>query len=117
MPHELIFYKTPEGEQRIEVVYQDENFWMTQRALAELFAVGVPAINKHLKNIYETGELEPDSTISKMEIVRLEGAREVRRKVDFYNLDAIICQRSATGSTATRPPSSASGRPRRSRNM
>jgi hypothetical protein len=72
MPHELIFYKTPEGEQRIEVVYQDENFWMTQRALAELFAVGIPAINKHLKNIYETGELEPESTLSKMEIVRRE---------------------------------------------
>jgi hypothetical protein len=90
MAHELIFYKTPTGEQRIEVVYQDENFWMTQRALAELFAVGIPAINKHLRNIYETGELDPDSTLSKMEIVRQEGTREVRRKVDFYNLDAII---------------------------
>lgn len=90
MPHELIFYKTPEGEQRIEVVYEDENFWMTQRALAELFAVGIPAINKHLKNIYETEELKPESTLSKMEIVRQEGTREVRRKVDFYNLDAII---------------------------
>ena len=51
MSHELIFYRTLEGEQRIEVVYQDENFWMTQRALAELFQVGIPAINKHLKNI------------------------------------------------------------------
>ncbi|RLA46456.1 MAG: virulence protein, partial [Gammaproteobacteria bacterium] len=47
MANELIFYKTPDGEQRIEVVYEDENFWMSQRALAELFAVGVPAINKH----------------------------------------------------------------------
>jgi hypothetical protein len=90
MHHELIFYKTPEGEQRIEVVYQDENFWMTQRALAELFAVGIPAINKHLANIYETGELEREATLSKMEIVRQEGSREVRRKVDFFNLDAII---------------------------
>jgi len=90
MANELIFYKTSEGEQRIEVVYQDENFWMTQRALAELFAVGIPAINKHLKNIYETGELEPEATLSKTEIVRQEGVREVRRKVDFYNLDAII---------------------------
>lgn len=90
MAHELIFYKTPTGEQRIEVVYEDENFWMTQRALADLFAVGIPAINKHLKNIYETGELTPEATLSKMEIVRQEGAREVRRNVDFYNLDAII---------------------------
>ena len=90
MPHELIFYKTPEGEQRIEVVYHEENFWLTQRSLADLFAVGIPAINKHLKNIYETGELVRDATLSKMEIVRQEGSREVRRKVDFYNLDAII---------------------------
>lgn len=57
MANELIFYKTSDGEQRIEVVYQDKNFWLSKRALAELFAVGVPAINKHLKNIFESGEL------------------------------------------------------------
>lgn len=90
MANELIFYKTPDGEQRIEVVYEDENFWMSQRALAELFAVGVPAINKHLKNIFESGELSEKGTISKMETVRQEGSREVRRTVDFYNLDSII---------------------------
>lgn len=90
MPHELIFYRTPEGEQRIEVVFKDENFWLTQRALADLFQVGIPAVNKHLANIYETGELEREATLSKMEIVRQEGSRQVRRKVDFYNLDAII---------------------------
>jgi len=56
MANELIFYKTPDGEQRIEVVYEDENFWMSQRALAELFSVKVPAISKHLKNIFESGE-------------------------------------------------------------
>ena len=90
MANEIIFYKTPNGERRIEVTYRDENFWMTQRALADLFAVGTPAINKHLKNIYDSGELSPEATISKMEIVRQEGQREVRRRVDFYNLDAII---------------------------
>ena len=90
MANELIFYKTPDGEQRIEVVYEDENFWMSQRALAELFAVGVPAVNKHLKNIFESGELSEKGTISKMETVRQEGSREVRRTVDFYNLDSII---------------------------
>ena len=63
---------------------------MSQRALAELFAVGVPAINKHLKNIFESGELNEKGTISKMETVRQEGSREVRRTVDFYNLDGII---------------------------
>ncbi len=90
MANEIVFYKTPNGERRIEVPYQDENFWMTQRALADLFAVGTPAINKHLKNIYDSGELSPEATISKMEIVRQEGKHEVRRRVDFYNLDAII---------------------------
>lgn len=90
MPNELIFYKTPDGEQRIEVVYEGENFWMSQRALSELFAVGVPAINKHLKNIFESGELSEEGTLSKMETVRQEGSREVRRTVDVYNLDAII---------------------------
>ena len=90
MANELIFYKTPDGEQRIEVVYQYENFWKSQGALAELFGVKIPAISKHLKNIFESGELEQSATVSKMEIVRQEGSREVRRRVDFYNLDAII---------------------------
>ena len=83
MSNELIFYKTPDGEQRIEVVYQDENFWMSQGALAELFGVKIPAISKHLKNIFESGELEQAATVSKMETVRQEGSREVRRMVDF----------------------------------
>jgi hypothetical protein len=96
MANELIFYKTPDGEQRIEVVYEDENFWMSQRALADLFAVGVPAVNKHLKNIFESGELNEKGTISKMETVRQEGSREVRRTVDFYNLDAISNPRPAS---------------------
>jgi hypothetical protein len=90
MANEIIFYRTPSGERRIEVAYRDENFWMTQRALANLFAVGIPAVNKHLKNIYESSELTPEATISKMETVRQEGTRLVRRVVDFYNLDAII---------------------------
>lgn len=90
MANEILFYRTPSGERRIEVAYHDDNFWMTQRALADLFAVGTPAINKHLKNIYESGELSPEATVSKMEIVRQEGERQVRRTVDFYSLDAII---------------------------
>lgn len=63
---------------------------MTQKAMAELFAVNVPAINKHLNNIYDEGELNRDSTISKMETVQQEGNRNVKRNVEFYNLDAII---------------------------
>ncbi|MDO4431638.1 MAG: RhuM family protein, partial [Lonepinella koalarum] len=68
----------------------NETFWLTQKNMAELFGVEVPAISKHLDNIYQSGELEQSLTVSKMEIVRQEGSRMVKRKVDFYNLDAII---------------------------
>lgn len=87
MPNELIFYRTPDGEQRIEVVYQDENFWMTQRALAELFGVKRPAITKHLGNIFESGELVENSVCSKMERTAEDGKQY---DTNFYNLDAII---------------------------
>ena len=74
----------------MDVFFKDETAWLTQKALAELFAVKVPAVNKHLKNIFESGELSREATISKMEIVRGEGGRSVARGVEFYNLDAII---------------------------
>ena len=90
MNNEIIFYTTPDGNKKVEVVLQDETAWLTQKALAGLFGVKVPAINKHLKNIFETGELEKDSTISILETVRQEGAREVKRQLEYYNLDAII---------------------------
>ncbi len=77
-------------ENGVQVAYRDETIWATQKAMAQLFDVGVPAINKHLNNIYSDGELSQSSTISKMEIVQMEGIREVTRQVDFYNLDAII---------------------------
>lgn len=77
-------------ENGVQVAYRDETIWATQKAMAQLFDVGVPAINKHLNNIYSEGELSQSSTISKMEIVQKEGSREVTRQVDFYNLDAII---------------------------
>lgn len=77
-------------EDGVQVAYRDETIWATQKAMAQLFDVGVPAINKHLNNIYSEGELSQSSTISKMEIVQKEGSREVTRQVDFYNLDAII---------------------------
>ncbi len=87
---EFLVFKTQEQEKGISVRYENENLWMTQKAIAELFDVNVPAINKHLNNIYEEGELIKDSTISKMETVQKEGNRNVKRKVEFYSLDAII---------------------------
>ena len=74
----------------MDVFFKDETLWLTQKALAELFGVKVPGINKQLKNIFESGELSREATVSKMEIVRSEGQRDVAREVEFYNLDAII---------------------------
>ncbi len=86
----LLFYTTPKGTLKINVYFQGETAWLTQKALADLFGVQVPAIAKHLRNIYESGELVREATVSKMEIVRQEGEREVARPIEFYNLDAII---------------------------
>lgn len=87
---EFLVFKTQEQEKGIAVRYENENLWMTQKYMAELFGVNVPAINKHLNNIYDEGELNRDSTISKMETVQQEGNRNVKRNVEFYSLDAII---------------------------
>ncbi len=88
--HDIVLYQIDETNICISVVYEDETFWLTQKAMAELFDVNVPAISKHLSNIFEEGELHKESTVSKMEIVQLEGGRQVRREPEFYNLDAII---------------------------
>ena len=87
---EVLLYSDESGKEYVSVVFKDETFWLTQKAMAELFNVNVPAVSKHLQNIYEEGELERDSTISKMETVQQEGERQVKRTVDHYNLDAII---------------------------
>ena len=86
----IILYNTPKGNVNVEVVFQDETFWLTQKRMAELFGVEVPAISKHLINIYESNELNKDSTISILETVQKEGNRTVQRKLEFYNLDAVI---------------------------
>ena len=77
-------------EDDIEIKYQDGTLWLTQKMIAKLFDVNIPAISKHLQNIYESEELDKSSTISKMEIVQHEGSREVTRAIDHYNLDAVI---------------------------
>ena len=87
---EFITFKLQEKDKGIQVRYENETLWMTQKAMAELFDVEQPAIAKHLINIYNEKELEKDSTYSKMELVQKEGNRSVKRNVEFYNLDAII---------------------------
>ena len=87
---QFIVYSTPEEDIRINAAVKDETIWLTQKGMAELFEVQIPAIAKHLQNIYEDKELYRDSSVSKMDIVQLEGKRKIKRQVDFYNLDAII---------------------------
>ena len=87
---QFLLYTTPQEDVKVNVVIKDETLWLTQKAMAELFDVGVPAINKHLSNIFEEGELNKNATISILEIVQTEGTRNIKRNVEFYNLDAII---------------------------
>lgn len=87
---EFLIFQIENKEQGIEVMYADETIWCTQKAMAALFDVGVPAISKHLANIFETSELKEEATVSKMETVQQEGNREVKRQVVMYKLDAII---------------------------
>lgn len=87
---EFVIFNTENGDVKVQIDAVNETIWMPQRGMSDLFGVGIAAINKHLNNIYEDGELEREATISKMEIVQVEGSRSVKRLVDFYNLDAII---------------------------
>jgi hypothetical protein len=87
---QLIFYTTPEGKVKVEVFYQGETFWLTQKAMAKLFGVTVPAVSKHLANIFATNELVKASTISILETVQKEGNRQIKRQVEYYRLEAIL---------------------------
>ena len=86
----IVFYQTENADVVVNVVYNDETFWLSQKAMAALFDVNTQAITKHLSNIYEEQELVKDSTCSILEQVQKEGNRNVKRSVEFYNLDAII---------------------------
>lgn len=87
---QFIIYKNKEGDIVVNVILKDETIWITQKGMAQLFDVKVPAISKHLDNIFSDQELEYSSTVSKMEILQKEGNRNVRRNLELYNLDAII---------------------------
>jgi hypothetical protein len=87
---EFLLYQNQNSKVTVEVVLGDETVWLTQKSMSELFAVNVPAISKHLANIFETNELQKESTVSILETVQQEGGKNVKRKLEFYNLDAII---------------------------
>ncbi|MCS4487845.1 virulence RhuM family protein [Streptococcus sciuri] len=86
----FILYTTPNGDVHLDILLQDENLWLTQRGIAELFGTSPQNITTHLKNIYESGELEQSATCKEFLQVREEGQRLVKRNAKFYNLDAII---------------------------
>ncbi len=87
---EIIIYQTADGETRLDVRMENDSVWLTQAQIAQLFGTEVPAISKHIRNIFQSGELEREATVSKMEIVRQEGERTVKRRLDMYNLDMIL---------------------------
>ena len=91
-PQNFLFYTNPNGKDSIQVIIDDENdtVWTTQKGMSEIFDVDRTVITKHLKNIYSEGELQKDSTSAKIALVQNEGGRNINRKVDCYNLDAII---------------------------
>lgn len=84
---QIIFYATPQGNVKVEVVYEGETFWLTQKAMAALFGVAVPAVSKHLKNIFESKELEQNSVVSKMETTASDGKNYI---TTYYRLEAIL---------------------------
>jgi len=92
----FLLYTTLNGAVKVDVYFQGESVWHTQKALAELFGVQVRGIAKHLKKIFESGELSREATVSGMEMVRSEG----ERKVGFYNLDTIITGKQKGGKVA-----------------
>ena len=89
---EILFYKTDNGDVRVEILLYQENLWLTQAKMAELFEVQKAAISKHLKNIFESGELLEESVVSKMETTDSDGKRY---NINYYNLDAIIASDTA----------------------
>lgn len=86
----ILLYKTNQDETRIEVVFNSETFWLSQKRMADLYGVDVRTVSYHLSQIYESGELKEEATIRKIGIVQMEGEREVNRPQMLYNLDAII---------------------------
>ena len=88
---EFLIFQIEGKEQGVEVYYRDKTVWCTQKAMGMLFDVNIPAISKHLKNIYEQGELTEERTVSKMEIVRMEGSRHLQNALTFLKTEKWLC--------------------------
>lgn len=86
----FLIYRTPDEDMQVDIVVKNENIWVTQKAMADLFDCTADNVSLHLKNIYNSGELSEDATTEKFSVVQQEGTRRVRRERNFYNLDVII---------------------------
>ena len=89
-PNNFLLYTSEQGEVKVDVLLKDETIWLTINQMVELFDIDKSGISRHIKNIYETGELQPEATVAKIATVQTEGARTVNRKLEFYNMDMII---------------------------
>ena len=87
---EIILYQTEDGRTRVQCRFENETVWLTQKLMADLFQIGVGTVNHHLKAIFAEGELLPEATIRRYRIVQSEGARQIAREVEHYNLDVIL---------------------------
>ncbi len=89
-PAQLLIYKTKNGEVKLDVRLEDETIWLTINQMADLFNIDKSGISRHLKNIFEAGELSREATVANFATVQLEGSRSINRDLEYYNLDAII---------------------------
>jgi hypothetical protein len=87
---EIIIYQTEDGQTKIDVLFSDDNVWLPLDKIARLFGRDKSTISRHLKNIFEEGELEVESTVAKFATVQTEGTRQISREIEYYNLNAII---------------------------
>ena len=85
--NQIIFYTTPQGNIRVEIIFEEESFWLNQKRIADLLNVDVRTINEHLQNIYTSDELQKESTIRNIRVVQKEGNREVDRNINVYSLE------------------------------
>ena len=92
-----VLYHVDDSDVSVNAVIQNDSIWITQKAMAELFGCTSDNISSHLKNIYSEGELIKEATTEKISVVQKEGSRNVKRNIDFYNLDAIICVQGCKG--------------------
>lgn len=86
----ILIYQNEKGDTKIDVYFEEDTIWMTQKAMCELYQVAKSSISEHISNIYKDGELDPEATVRKFRTVQIEGTRQVARARDYYNLDMIL---------------------------